>query len=471
MADAGKPTRSPSSVLWTVITAVLVIVLVVVLLQRLGVIGGVPLDVQVASTLTGSTPTQEPTSKNIKAYVDKDDPSVKIDTLPKSKWKIIDIHEHAQFEEEAVRMLKAMDEFGVQRTCLQAATIYTYTLNNKYGFEQYKENNEEIIRIKNKWPDRFCAFVTIDPAEAGNLDLLKDYFARGADGIKLYLGHGAATGKGPFHVMDLDDPRMDEIWTWAEDAQVPILLHVNLIKYWDEMISVFEKHPHLRICLPHFGLHKNTEARLNRLGWILDRYPNVYTDLSYGYYTFQIEGFESLAKWRTRSRDWLTRHADRVMFASDMVLEKTKDEAYIENTLRSYRQFNEMRAFRLFLVPSRLMHGMGLDDDTLAKMYEQAPKNFLLLDAAGNLPDRKKSLRVDVPRTSLPPIDLASIPDDVQYKPRSKGQTWASPKTLARALAAQGGEESGNGFAGDKPSQGANGESIPDDEGAEHECH
>ena len=326
--------------------------------------------------------------KNAAAYLSDDDPAVKVDALAPRHYKAIDVHEHAQTVAEADRLVTAMDKLGVQRVCLMASTIFTFTLDNKYGFEGFKENNEELLKIKEKYPDRFCAFVTFDPLAEGNLELVKDYVARGADGLKLYLGHGAGTGKGPFHVMPLDDARMDPVYAWAEQAQLPITLHVNLIKYWDEMVRVLEKHPYLRVNLPHFGLHKETEKRLNRLAWLLDRYPNVYSDVSFGHPTFQLEGFESLAESHDRSTAFMRAHKDKMLFASDMVLEATKDETYIENTMRSYMQLLEAPELRLFLVPQRTMHGLALPEDVLRSVYETAPAHFLLLDAAGKMPDR-----------------------------------------------------------------------------------
>ena len=420
------------SKLMTVLTAVVTVVLVIIILQRANVIGGPPVDRAVAEVVgAGGTPTLEPNPKNLKAYADVDDAALKTTDIGPNRYQIIDIHEHAQTMAEAERLLVAMDKYGVKRTCLMAATIYTFTLNNKYGFEQFKENNDVLLEIKQRWPDRFCAFVTFDPSQPGNLELVQEAMRRGADGVKLYLGHGAATGKGPFHVMPIDDPRMEPFWAWAEETQVPVLMHVNLIKFWDETISLLEHHPHLRLCLPHFGLHKNTEARLNRLGWIFDRYPNVFTDVSYGYYTFQVEGFEALAKWRSRSQAFLKRYGDRIMFASDMVLEPTKDETYIDNTLRSYRQFHEDNHFRLFLVPSATMLGMDLDDETLRNIYERSAARFLLQDERGHLPDRRLTPTVEATRLPMPPLDPETIPHDPQYLPRADGDVFASSSTLA----------------------------------------
>src|SRR5262249_55123496 len=158
--------------------------------------------------------------------------------------------------------------------------------------------------------------------------LLQDYVARGADGLKLYLGHGAGTGKGPFHTMPLDDPRMMEIYAWAEQTQLPLVFHVNLLKYWDEMLRVLEAHPYLRVNIPHFGLHLQNEKRQRRLSWLLKRYPNVYTDMSFGHRDFQIEGFESMVNQKERIKRFFDDNADKMLFASDMVLEPGKTNAY-----------------------------------------------------------------------------------------------------------------------------------------------
>lgn len=353
----------------------------------------------------------DPTSK---AYLSADDPSVKTTDLGPRRWKIVNVHEHLRDQAEAERLLPVMDDLGVQRVCTLAATTYTYTLDKRYGFEGWEANNEEVMRIEKRWPDRFCAFVTLDPSQPDSLAKLQDYVARGADGLKLFLGHGESHGKGPFHVMPLDDPRMDPLYAWLQETQLPIVYHVNLIKYWDEFLRVMEKYPYLRVNIAHFGLHKNTAARLTRLAFLLERYPYLYSDISFGYYTFHSEGFEALAKWRTRSKEYMTKYRDKLLFASDMVLEPTKDEAYMVDTLRSYMQLIETEKFRFFLMPDKPMHGLGLDDQTLGAIYERSPAAYLLLDAAGRLPERgADGMPVGVPlppRPAIPPLDTVQIP-------------------------------------------------------------
>ena len=322
------------------------------------------------------------------AYRNIKNPDLKSTDLSPRTYSIIDVHEHLQTVEDAKRLLKAMDKLNITRCCLMASSYYTFTLNDKYGFERFKENNELLLQSRNSYPDRFSAFITIDPEDKDNLILVKDYVSRGADGIKLYLGHGAGTGKGPFHSMPLDDPRMLSIYEWAEKTQLPILFHVNLIKYYDEFIRVMDSYPLLKVCIPHFGLHKNTEKRLTRLASIFARYPNVYTDISFGHEDFHIEGFETLSKWRTRSKEFVEKHADRIMFGTDMVLEKTKTIEYIENTLRSYMQWIEDKEFCFFYKPDYPMWGLSLSEESLRKIYQETAKKFLSMDDFGMLPDR-----------------------------------------------------------------------------------
>ena len=200
------------------------------------------------------------------AYTRRDMPTLGIEQLPPPRFKIINNHEHVRDEVEAKRLIRFMDQFGIERTALMGTSIYTLTLNNKYGFEEYKENNEEILRLANKYPKRLIAMPTIFPPEAGNVDLLKDYAKRGAQGLKLYLGHGSQTGKEPFHMMDLDDPRMMRVYEWAQATQFPLAFHINFTKYYAEFVRAMEAYPYLRVCVPHFGLFKNNKRRLDRLG-------------------------------------------------------------------------------------------------------------------------------------------------------------------------------------------------------------
>ncbi|OVE81131.1 hypothetical protein BVY03_04385, partial [bacterium K02(2017)] len=297
--------------------------------------------------------------------------------LPSKKRKIIDIHEHVASENDALRLLKIMDELNIKQTVLMGTSIYTITLDQKYGFEKFKENNELIISLANKYPKRFIAFPTIKPDEANNLNLLKNYIKNGASGFKLYLGHGASTGKEDFHSFALDHPSMLPIYKWAEQQQVPIMLHTNLTKFYTEFLSVMESFPLLRITIPHFGLYKKTKDRLNRLDWLLNRYPNLYTDISFGFYTFHIDAFEKFANWPSRYKSFLNKNASKILFSADLVITPIIHDSYIKETITSYMKILELKYFRFFLRPKYLMRGLKLDKECLNQIYSNTAVDFL----------------------------------------------------------------------------------------------
>ena len=76
------------------------------------------------------------------------------------------------------------------------------------------------------------------------------------------------------------------------------------------------------------------------------------------------------------------------MYASDMVIEKTKDRAYVSDTLRSYFQLLENDRQRLFLKDGWNMWGLKIPDATLKKIYWDAPATYLQLTPEGQLPNR-----------------------------------------------------------------------------------
>lgn len=312
------------------------------------------------------------------AYGD-DDPQLRIDTLGPRRFAIIDIHEHAETEADVERVLAAMSRLGIERACFVASARVTFDHRFQGGFEGFEENNEALLRAKAKHPDRVCVFVTLHPPDAGNVDKLARYVARGADGLKLYLGHPGRTASEPFHMMPLDDPRMDPVFAYAEQTQLPITMHVDLGPYGEELNRLLARFPALRVNLPHFGIHKNSAARLTRLGRLLDEHPHVYADMSFGHRDIQLADFETLAATHERVAAFVTRHADRMMFGADLVVTQRTPDDFAEATLRSYMQMLEMPRFRFFLRPARPMHGLALPDEVLRKVYGDTPAAFLKL--------------------------------------------------------------------------------------------
>ena len=66
-----------------------------------------------------------------------------------------------------------------------------------------------------------------------------------------------------------------DLFSYAQERNLPLLYHVNLSEHFDWMCAVLASYPRLRICIPHLGYS------LRRITDLLERFDNTYTDPSY----------------------------------------------------------------------------------------------------------------------------------------------------------------------------------------------
>jgi predicted TIM-barrel fold metal-dependent hydrolase len=310
------------------------------------------------------------------AYLD-DDPALKAGALGPRRFAIVDVHEHAETEADVEALLAVTQPLGIDRVCVVASSRLTFDHGFAGGFEGHEENDEALLRAKAKHPDQVCVFVTLDPLAEGNVARLERYVAKGADGLKLYLGHSGGNPGAPLHALPLDDPRILPVFAYAERTGLPITLHVEIARFGPELDRLLGRHPALRVNLPHFGVYKNNEERLARLGKLLDEHPSVYADMSFGAPEIQIADFETLSASHARIAAFVARHADRMMFGADLVVTGRMKAGFPEATLRSYMTMLEEPRFRFFLRPERPMRGLALPEEVLRKVYVETPAAFL----------------------------------------------------------------------------------------------
>jgi predicted TIM-barrel fold metal-dependent hydrolase len=145
-----------------------------------------------------------------------------------------------------------------------------------------------------------------------------------------------------------DDPRLDAFWEKCAELKMPVNIHVadhpscwkpldvykertpdyqhfNLygkdVPSWEELIAMRDrtlaKHPKTRFIACHFG---NQGHDLTSLAATLDRYPNLYVDIS-------ARDYEVGRAPRTAAR-FLGRYRNRVLFGTDMGREKSMYQAW-----------------------------------------------------------------------------------------------------------------------------------------------
>ena len=295
-------------------------------------------------------------------------------TINVTAYSIINMHEHIQSINEADKLIKAMDENNISITVLLGSP--KQTLYFKGGFSGYDENNEELLKIKKAYPDRFIIFVTINPVDFDKLEKLERYVEDGAVGLKLYTGHTL------FYNLSLDNPAMDEVYMYSENNDIPIVWHVNPYYYQEGFENVLKKYPKLKVICPHFCLSSINDERLR---YLLDAYPNLYVDISFGYDPYAEDGFKRVSKNSEKFRDIFTKYQDRFLFGTDNVITNhpKKDLRWISNFSKCYKDMLEKESYSCFLIDETL-NGLNLDKETLKKIYKDNPEKFLGIDSKRN---------------------------------------------------------------------------------------
>lgn len=294
--------------------------------------------------------------------------------------QIIDVHEHIQSMEQVPALLSAMDAAGIQKTCLMGTSWFTITLNPDHGFTRYDENNEELLRICEKYPGRFEAWPTINPQDADALDKFKSLIERGATGLKLYLGHGyiiPKTNEYMFHTMAMDDARMLPVYAYCEENHIPVCLHVNPSDvapgFAEEFIAVLTQFPDMKVVCPHFMLSSIKSYRLEEF---LDTFPNLYSDISFGYKTYFEQGLKRISKSPQKFRRIFAKYPDRFFFSTDLVVTEaeSKNQTWVSNHFQTYLDMLTKKTYTSPLIPGEQLNGLELKpqllEGVLYKNYE-----------------------------------------------------------------------------------------------------
>jgi predicted TIM-barrel fold metal-dependent hydrolase len=298
----------------------------------------------------------------------------------RAEFHIINAHEHVQSEENLPTLRKAMDDCQVEKLVMLGTSDFTFYLDPEYGFTGYDENNKNIVKMSKENPNEFAALVTMDPRDEDKLEKLKKYIEDGAAGVKLYNGHGSFYDL--FFKMPLNDPVMMEVYEYCEKESIPILHHVNTGRFLEEMENICQEFPDLVQIIPHFML---SSGNLNRLTRLMETYPQLYTDISFGHPDFLVAGFGRISNNYLAFRDFMDKYQDRITYGTDLVVTtyKAKTRAYIDDVHLAYMDLLEKDEFtlpdRIYNMMSsdarkkvdedRTYRGLKLDDEILRKIY------------------------------------------------------------------------------------------------------
>lgn len=142
---------------------------------------------------------------------------------------------------------------------------------------------------------------------------LQGYIEKGFKGIKgIYLpdnGNDLGVGNVPDTLgISLEQYRRREweIFSFAQDHDLPVLYHMDARRYGDVMTALLEDFPRVRVNFPHLGIGRKAFSAF------LDRYPNVFTDIA--------NLLPHMQSNPASYRDFIMHYPDRVCFGSDVFL-------------------------------------------------------------------------------------------------------------------------------------------------------
>lgn len=310
-------------------------------------------------------------------------PQTRID---RARFPAIDMHNHPRYvatPKEVEGWLRVMDEVGVHTTVMLSGATGEAFDGTVARFAAHPERFVIWcgLDFNGFWEADFAARMRVE------LERCRDSGACGV-GELVDKGRGlcprlALDGAGPLHA---DDPRLDPVWEACADLGLPVNLHVGEDRWMYEPMDatndglmnahkwqipsdpevlthdavvatldhVVSRHPQTTFIAAHLA---NCCYDLSILGRMLEAYPNLYADISGRYgETAPIPRFMA---------DFYVRYQERLVYGTDMwfqpetyrttfrILEST-DEHFYETVLFNYHW---------------ALHGFGLDDEVLQKVY------------------------------------------------------------------------------------------------------
>lgn len=273
---------------------------------------------------------------SIEEYEPKSTLVVPARKVTRAKFPVIDVHNHqrARNADAAGAVVKEMDALNLR---------VMVNLSGGYG----ERLQSTLAAFKGRHPDRFVVFANIDFSGIDDPDYgaraarqLEQDVRAGAQGLKIFKNFGMDLKDGQGRRIAVDDARFDPVFRKCAELGIPVLIHTGepralfdpMDRYnerwlelklypgrgrpperyprFDDLMAeqhrLFARHPRTTFINAHLGWYGNDLAKL---GGLLDRFPNVYTEIS--------AVVEELGRQPRFARQWFERYQDRVMFGKD----------------------------------------------------------------------------------------------------------------------------------------------------------
>jgi predicted TIM-barrel fold metal-dependent hydrolase len=302
---------------------------------------------------------------------------------PRARFPVIDIHSHHRDEGggHLDRVVREMDEQNLRM-------LVNLSGGSGERLKKFVANYTE------RYPGRFAIFANLDfdGIDSGAWGtkaamILERDVENGAQGLKIFKNLGLTVFYKDGHRVPVDDPVLGPVWRMCAKLKIPVLIHVaepapffepfdNRNERWLELkmfpqrrrppdkFPRFEaltaerdrlvaKHPDVNFIIAHLGWHGNDLARLGRL---MDRYPNFYTEVA--------AVLAELGRQPFTARKFLIRYKERVLFGKDIY--RASEFPYYWRVLETQDEYFDYYRRRH---ANWKLYGLNLPDRVLKHIY------------------------------------------------------------------------------------------------------
>ncbi|MDF9796521.1 putative TIM-barrel fold metal-dependent hydrolase [Catalinimonas alkaloidigena] len=242
---------------------------------------------------------------------------------PLENEPIIDIHQHANYSGRAHdQFIAHQRKMGISKTLLLPSGRPVVTASTHEGFANGLQakagGNEVCYALTQQYPNEFYFGANEVPDIPEAIGEIEKYLKLGAKVI----------AESKFGV-ECDAPEMQEIYSLAQEYDVPVLMHWQHEMYnygFDRFYKMLEKYPrvnfigHAQSWWANIDKNHRDQSILYPKGKVtaggitdslLSDYPNMYGDMSAG------SGLNALLRDEEHAQIFLKRHQDKLLYGSD----------------------------------------------------------------------------------------------------------------------------------------------------------
>jgi predicted TIM-barrel fold metal-dependent hydrolase len=306
--------------------------------------------------------------------------------VPRARFPTVDFHGHPP----PLTSPEAIEQVGRAMDSLNLQVMVSANLNSGDRLAQ------QLAAVgTTRYKDRFVFLAGLDLRNVGPgsgpriAAQLEADIKAGAVGIgEISKAFGLTIRKTDGTRLALDDPELDPVWETAARLRVPVFIHVaDPSEFWApldyhnerwlelalysnrryqdstrfpsfetlmaERDRLFARHPRTIWVIAHMGWHANDLARL---GAMLDRLPNLYTEVGAILY--------DLGRQPRTAREFMIKYQDRILFGKDSF--QPDEYPYYWRVFETFDEyFDYYRDYHAFWK----LYGLGLPDSVLKKLY------------------------------------------------------------------------------------------------------